>query len=55
MTLRLLALDTATRHATVALEQEGSIIEREREVTTHSEGLLAMIDEVLGEGGLTVR
>jgi tRNA threonylcarbamoyladenosine biosynthesis protein TsaB len=52
--MQLLALDTATRHATVALlceDERQSITEREREVTTHSEGLLSMLDELLAEAG----
>lgn len=56
--MKLLALDTATRHATVALLDESaalSLREREREVTTHSEGLLTMVDELLAEAGLAVR
>lgn len=52
----LLALDTATRHASVALRwAEGRLAEREQEVTTHSEGLLSLVDEVLREAGLRVR
>lgn len=55
--MKILALDTATRHATVALLDENapSIVSREREVTTHSEGLLTMVDELLAEAGLAVR
>jgi tRNA threonylcarbamoyladenosine biosynthesis protein TsaB len=53
--VRLLALDTATRHATVALaiwEAPGLLVEREREVTTHSDVLLVLVDEVLREADL---
>lgn len=53
--MRLLALDTATRHATVAISSApGHLVEREREVTTHSEGLLSLIDEALRAAGLRV-
>ncbi len=52
--MRLLALDTATRHATVALLDGEALREREREVTTHSEGLLSLVDELLAEAGLAV-
>ncbi len=54
--MKLLALDTATRHATVAVAHgAGCVCEAEREVTTHSEGLLALVDEALGAAGLSVR
>jgi tRNA threonylcarbamoyladenosine biosynthesis protein TsaB len=49
----LLALDTATRRATVAITDGRRLLaEGQREVTTHSEGLLPLIDELLGEAGL---
>lgn len=62
----ILALDTATRRASVALcrahgdEQDqresgvAVLAEAAREVTTHSEGLLALIDGVLREAGVSV-
>lgn len=44
--LTILAIDTATLHAGVALWRDGAVLaERHRLVTTHSEALLAMIDE----------
>lgn len=53
--MKLLALDTSTRSATVALTIGDEIAaERQREVTTHSEGLLALIDDVLRDGGVPV-
>lgn len=54
MDRRVLALDTATRRATVALcEGETILAEHAREVTTHSEGLLALVQRVLDESCLT--
>jgi tRNA threonylcarbamoyladenosine biosynthesis protein TsaB len=51
----ILALDTATRQATVAVCRGSRILaERGREVTTHSEGLLELIDETLQQAGVTV-
>jgi tRNA threonylcarbamoyladenosine biosynthesis protein TsaB len=42
----LLAVDTSTLHAGAALWRDGAVVaERARTVTTHSEALLAMIDE----------
>jgi tRNA threonylcarbamoyladenosine biosynthesis protein TsaB len=53
--MRILALDTATLQATVALvDDQGVRAEAEREVTTHSEGLLALIDQTLRAGGCAV-
>jgi tRNA threonylcarbamoyladenosine biosynthesis protein TsaB len=49
----LLALDTATRRASVAVcRGETLLAEGSREVTTHSEQLLPLIDEVLQRAGL---
>src|ERR1700761_5339320 len=49
----VLALDTATLASAVALWRDGQLLaERRRLVTTHSESLLAMIDESLAEAGL---
>ena len=46
--MKLLALDTSTLVATVAaVDGKRLLAQRERRVTTHSEGLLALIDEVL--------
>jgi tRNA threonylcarbamoyladenosine biosynthesis protein TsaB len=49
----VLALDTSTLVASVAILHEGRLATRDARVTTHSERLLALIDEVLGEAGLT--
>ncbi len=52
----ILALDTATRQSSVALcdARGGLLAEAHREVTTHSEGLLPMIHEILGQAGVIV-
>ena len=51
----LLALDTSTRRASVALcAGELVLAEADREVTTHSEGLLPLLDQVLGQAARTV-
>lgn len=51
----LLAMDTATRRASVALCRGEEVIgEDSQEVTTHSEGLIALIDRILRRGGHTV-
>lgn len=51
----ILALDTATRQATAAVTRGPVILaEAGREVTTHSEGLLGLIQEVLDEAGVAV-
>jgi tRNA threonylcarbamoyladenosine biosynthesis protein TsaB len=48
----LLALDTATRRATVAVvEGRRLLAEGHREVTTHSEGLLPLIQETMAAAG----
>jgi tRNA threonylcarbamoyladenosine biosynthesis protein TsaB len=52
--VRVLALDTATRHATVAVVAGARLVERDREVSTHSDVLLALVDEALHEAGLSV-
>jgi tRNA threonylcarbamoyladenosine biosynthesis protein TsaB len=51
--MRLLALETSTEYCSVALWQDGAVIER-RELAgqRHSERLISMIDEVLHEGGM---
>ncbi len=52
----VLALDTATRQATAAVCRGAQVLaEDAREVTTHSEGLLPLLDEVLRLAGLSVR
>lgn len=52
----VLALDTATRRASVALCREEQVVaEGTREVTTHSEGLMSLIDATLEQAGLAVR
>jgi tRNA threonylcarbamoyladenosine biosynthesis protein TsaB len=49
----VLAIDTSTRQAGVAVWRDGrALAERRRMVTTHSEGLLAMIDEAVAEAGV---
>ena len=53
--MRVLALDTATTEATVAVcDGDRVVCERGRTVTTHSEGLLELVDEALGEAGFGV-
>jgi tRNA threonylcarbamoyladenosine biosynthesis protein TsaB len=53
--MRLLALDTSSLQASVALtDDERVLAERERVVTTHSESLLVLVDECLRAAGLTV-
>ncbi|HEX8953917.1 MAG TPA: tRNA (adenosine(37)-N6)-threonylcarbamoyltransferase complex dimerization subunit type 1 TsaB, partial [Polyangia bacterium] len=49
----MLALDTATLHAGAALWRDGALVaERRRVVTTHSEALLQMIDELFVEASV---
>jgi tRNA threonylcarbamoyladenosine biosynthesis protein TsaB len=50
--VKLLALDTSTQQASVALGNDGAVVERSRLVTTHSETLLMMVDEVFTEAGV---
>ena len=51
--MTLLAIDTATLQSGVALWREGRVLaERRRLVTTHSDVLLAMIDEAFAEARL---
>ncbi len=53
---RLLALDTSTLTAGVAaLDGTRLLADGRRRVTTHSEALLALVDEVLRAAGLTTR
>jgi tRNA threonylcarbamoyladenosine biosynthesis protein TsaB len=52
----ILALDTATRFASVAVCAGQEVLaEGTREVTTHSEGLLSLIDITLTQSGRSVR
>jgi tRNA threonylcarbamoyladenosine biosynthesis protein TsaB len=49
----VLGVDTATLHAGCALWRDGVVVaERRRVVTTHSEALLAMIDELFATTGI---
>lgn len=49
--VKLLALDTSTLDASVALTAEEEVLaEATRRVTTHSEGLLQLVDDVLRAG-----
>jgi tRNA threonylcarbamoyladenosine biosynthesis protein TsaB len=51
--VRLLALDTATECCSAALLVQGRLLTREAElVRGHSERILPMIDELLGEAGI---
>lgn len=51
----ILAIDTATTVATTAVVHADQIIcEHSRSVTTHSEGLLSMVDESLRDAGATL-
>ena len=53
--MRLLAFETATRHLSVALWQDGEIIERAEEVPNGgSERLLPWVHELLAEAGLAL-
>lgn len=54
--MKLLAIETSTEYCSVALWQDGGVIERgERVGQKHSGVLIGMIDAVLKEAGLTVR
>lgn len=53
--MRLLAFETATRHVSVALWQDGGLMERAGEVPNGgSECLLPWVSELLAEAGLTL-
>ena len=53
--MRLLAFETATRHLSVALWQDGAFIERSAEVPNGgSERLLPWVNELLAEAGSTL-
>jgi len=50
--MNILALDTSTEHCSVALWQDGAVIERAVSAgQSHSEMLIGMADAVLAEGG----
>ena len=51
----LLGLDTSTPLASVALQVGDHIFERAEKVTTYSERLLVLVDEVLKEAGVSMR
>ena len=54
--MRLLALDTATEGCSVALLIEDRLLTREAELARgHAERILPMIDELLGEAGMSLR
>lgn len=54
--MKLLAIDTATLVASVAVVDDGRVLAAcERAVSTHSDVLLELIDAALGEAGLRVR
>ncbi|HEY7641736.1 MAG TPA: tRNA (adenosine(37)-N6)-threonylcarbamoyltransferase complex dimerization subunit type 1 TsaB [Steroidobacteraceae bacterium] len=54
--MKLLAIDTATERCSVALVIDEHLIERARETARgHADLVLPMVDEVLQEGGLTLR
>jgi tRNA threonylcarbamoyladenosine biosynthesis protein TsaB len=50
--MKILALDTSTLTAQVAVWDERVLAERARPVSTHSETLLSLVDECLREAGL---
>jgi tRNA threonylcarbamoyladenosine biosynthesis protein TsaB len=50
--MKLLALDTSTLVAGVAVSLDERVVERRATVTTHSEALLGLIDEALRAAGL---
>ena len=53
--VRVLGLDTATLQATVAIvDEQGVLAEAERQVTTHGDTLLALVDEALRGARLQV-
>ncbi len=54
--MRLLALDTATECCSAALLAQDRLLTREAELARgHAERILPMIDEVLGEAGMSLR
>lgn len=54
--MKLLAVETSTEYCSAALWQDGALIERcELVGQKHSEVLMAMVDAVLKEAGITIR
>lgn len=54
--MRVLALETSTEYCSVALWQDGAIVERCESVgQKHSERLMPMIDSLLKESGVTMK
>jgi tRNA threonylcarbamoyladenosine biosynthesis protein TsaB len=54
--MKLLALETSTEYCSVALWQDGTVSERcERVGQRHSEVLMAMLDALLRDAGITVK
>lgn len=52
--MKLIALDTATEVCTVALWQDGAVLERSEPGGQHAERILPMVDAVLAEAGLAL-
>ncbi len=52
--MKLLALDTATEVCTVALWQDGQVLERHETGGQHAERLLPMVDALLAEAGVAL-
>lgn len=52
--MKLLALDTATEACTVALWQDGQVLERHETGGQHAERLLPMVNALLAEAGLVL-
>jgi tRNA threonylcarbamoyladenosine biosynthesis protein TsaB len=52
--MKLLAFDTATEACTVALWQDGAVLERFERQNQHSELLLAMVESLLAEAGASL-
>lgn len=54
--MRILALDTSTEYCSVALWRDGAVVERgELAGQKHSELLIAMIDMLLADAGVTIK
>lgn len=54
--MKVLAIDTATERCSVALLIDGRVVERAAETPRgHADLVLPMVEEVLAEGGLTLR
>ena len=53
--MKILALDASTEACTVALQIDGNAIERFSLGGNHSERILPMVHEVLGEGGISLK